>query len=206
VQGASIWDCRTTEFIGFMAAVVLLISQSSTIGAPNLRAADDDALLLKSVTKIFSDKKARGCMIAAICLRTLSALSGTQDESDKQDQERDKILIPYFGSVMLRRAKALPIQTPSLNTPGDNNVPSLSLSMPGATMTPRTAEGNDQGDVQHLDDWNYFSPSTILGAAHWEVDGLGNFTVDNISSWIDLALVNAENDIDMSLDADSFFG
>lgn len=206
VQGACIWECRTTDFIGFMAAIVLLISPSGTIGTSNLRASDEDALLLKSVIEIFEVKSAEGCKIATTCLRTLSLLSGTQEESDRQDQERDKILIPYFGNVMLRRANAVSGRTPSASTLGDNDVPSSPLLTPGATTGPRTAEGNGQGDVQHFDDWNYSYPSTLLGDTHWEVDGFGNFTVDNISSWIDLSLVNAENDIDMCLNVDGFFG
>lgn len=203
VQGSLIFDCRTTEFIAFMATVVLLIGQSSSGGNPSFRTSDEDLALLNSMKKELEFKKGKGCKMAATCLKTLSQLSGSQDDSDNQDHEPERVLIPYFGNVMLRRPEGPAAQTQIPLSPIESNDLSASTPMQRVMTSPTIVDGMSQADVQNYEDWNAFSPGTLLGATHWEVDGFGNFTVDNISSWIDLALVG---DASIAMDpCDDFF-
>ncbi|OCL04527.1 hypothetical protein AOQ84DRAFT_433438 [Glonium stellatum] len=103
VGGEFTYECKTSDFISFMAAVIFIVGLSSSDCVPNLRASEDDIQLLESTKKIFErEEKERGCKVASQCRKTLELLSGMQDESSSTTDslaEPDKIVIPYFGTL-----------------------------------------------------------------------------------------------------------
>ncbi|CAH0038074.1 unnamed protein product [Clonostachys solani] len=111
VNGSSIFDCKTSDFVGFMGAVVLTVGWSRDLsGAAAARTpAADDIVLLERARSIFSrEETEKGCRIAAQCRMTLELLCEFNDGRD--GETRRKIAIPYFGSVKWEPSSSKPEQ------------------------------------------------------------------------------------------------
>ncbi|VUC24584.1 unnamed protein product [Clonostachys rosea] len=109
VNGSSIFDCKTSDFVGFMGAVVLTLGWShdlsSATPAQTLRA--DDVAQLAKVRSIFSrEETEKGCRIAAQCRMTLELLC--EHNYGGEGETRRRITIPYFGSVKWEYSSSKP--------------------------------------------------------------------------------------------------
>ncbi|KFY99421.1 hypothetical protein V498_00774 [Pseudogymnoascus sp. VKM F-4517 (FW-2822)] len=99
IQGASIFECKTSDFVAFTAAVALLIGISGLHGH---RDAKEDRRLIASVEAVFQREATRGCRISAQCREAIRMLSGTNNDLGVKAHE---VRIPYFGTVVLGRAR-----------------------------------------------------------------------------------------------------
>ncbi|OCK77877.1 hypothetical protein K432DRAFT_395228 [Lepidopterella palustris CBS 459.81] len=171
-----------------MAAVVLLIGLSSSGGMSNTRSSDEDLHMIKSIKRIFQqEKRERGCNIASQCRRILMLLSGDNVANTQSLAEPDNILILYFDTVMQWRSKRKPAQTTSGTSSRDGNATAFSTSV--NTNNPGTEEQKYLTDDQTIGCGGDYPTNSLLGGMHWKVDGFSNFPVDNLSTWLDTAVV-----------------
>ncbi|KFX92085.1 hypothetical protein V490_05575 [Pseudogymnoascus sp. VKM F-3557] len=100
IQGASIFECKTSDFVAFTAAVALLVGLSEMHG---LRDAKEDWRLIASAEAIFQrEETENGCRIASQCQKAIRMLSSAHEDLGVESHE---IRIPYFGTVLQGRAK-----------------------------------------------------------------------------------------------------
>jgi hypothetical protein len=101
VDGHSLFDCKTTDFVAFTAAVVIIItkgaSQHSSVHTEN-----DELGLVWEVHRLFqaAGEKDPECKLTAQCRIALSVLLGHIEDGTDGNQD---ITIPYFGKVLRRR-------------------------------------------------------------------------------------------------------
>ncbi|KAL6895200.1 hypothetical protein HDV57DRAFT_478823 [Trichoderma longibrachiatum] len=102
-SGHCLFECKTTDFACFTAAVVLLIGtfhssaacrSSDTIEEDLELVADTDRLLM-------AEEVENDCRVAAQCRKVLQMLSIM--EPDEADEDRE-VVIPYFGAVIRKRS------------------------------------------------------------------------------------------------------
>ncbi|KAM5355050.1 hypothetical protein ACJ41O_001696 [Fusarium nematophilum] len=120
VNGASLFDCKTSDFVGFTAAVVLLIGHASPSEYRSVPGYEDLQLVSDSERIFEKLERETGCKIAAQCRKALSLLSGLA--RDGSSQQEVQVPIPYFGSVVRRRAADAP--NGQLSTPASQATPS----------------------------------------------------------------------------------
>lgn len=102
VDGHGLFDCKTTDFVAFTAAVAVLItrdaSQHSSVYPEN-----DGLGLVQEVHRLFqaAGEKEPECKLTAQCRIALSILLGHIEEGTDGTRE---ITIPYFGKVLRRRS------------------------------------------------------------------------------------------------------
>jgi hypothetical protein len=123
VHGTYLFECKTSDFVGFMAATVLLIGLStSNLDSANALQHQDDLRLIKAVEENFEREK-HECKLAAQCWMTLRILSQTlrnpQTETSNLTNEIQEINIPYFGVVVRKSVRYAP--EPSLPANLDNS-------------------------------------------------------------------------------------
>ena len=101
INGESLFDCKTSDFVGFTAAVVLLIGHGVSNSSSSSMPKSGDFQLLETAERVFQRlDKEMGCVIASQCGKALALLArATRDGI--LDQE---IFIPYFGKINLRCA------------------------------------------------------------------------------------------------------
>ncbi|KAH0542442.1 hypothetical protein FGG08_003197 [Glutinoglossum americanum] len=205
VQGACLFECKTSDFVGFMAAVVLLLGLSSPSDMPNLRKSDEDLRLVASMDRILhKEEREKGCKIASQCRKTLQMLSGTQDDGPRNADsfaEPQKIVIPYFGNVLRRRVKRAPAQTLSGNAHSSSHgtpSPPSALLEPATSST--TEEQDSLADAHTIEYGGCSPPNSSWGSTHWEADSFGNFPTDGLSPWPDVAMMDVDQDWSLFLD------
>ncbi|RMJ15705.1 hypothetical protein BHE90_006281 [Fusarium euwallaceae] len=181
VDGASLFDCKTSDFVAFTAAVVLLIGNSNSDGS----ARSGDLQLVTDAEKIFQvSEEDSGCKMAAQCRKALVLLSNPPQHGGSTQE----IPIPYFGKVVRR----VPIQNPRA---GDDRPPS---SYP--QLTPSTTEASSS-DVQstwgsaYSLDYMGFTPALAMD----EVWGFVGNSDDDIMSPFGLDVGMLDIDQDWSL-------
>jgi hypothetical protein len=204
VQGACLFECKTSDFVGFMATVVLLLGLSSLSDMPNLQSSDEDLRLIASVERIFhKEERDKGCQIASQCRKTLRVLSGIQSDSSLNANsfaEPPQIMIPYFGNVLRRRVKRASAEIPSGNAHSSGHgTPSSALNLLEPTASPTTEEQSSLADAYIIEYGGCNPPNTI----HWEMNGLGNFPGDDLSPWLDAAMMDIDQDRSVFLDTDN---
>lgn len=107
-KGPCLYDCKTTAFLAFMAAVIVALGLDNLSNMPTSTASGDDMYLLQTVQGIFHGVETReGCMISSQCGKVLETLIGSRrddSQAPERQQDRNEIKIPYFGVVLRRRA------------------------------------------------------------------------------------------------------
>lgn len=99
VDGVPVFECQSIDFMGFMAAVVLLLGISCTSDVPSTK---DDTRLIKDAIDIFQTLAASGNnQVASQCHSTLTLLLSLFDHDEGSDRTSlpSKIFIPYFGTL-----------------------------------------------------------------------------------------------------------
>jgi hypothetical protein len=166
VDEKPVYDSKTTDFIGFMAAIIMIIgiSQSKTTKQlqTSKQAMENWRLLETSVTHFQDLNKRSPCKLFSQCHRTLRLLMGKADygaESESQGGiSSSKIFIPYFGTVTIRRALWEPSSTssrPTLSHQSINTVPATTnsetfsnITRPNATYSSESFPASGLEDTQ----------------------------------------------------------
>ena len=205
VQEARLFECKTSDFVGFMAAVVLLLGLDNPSDMPNPRNSDEDLRLIASVERIFHrEEREKGCKIASQCRKTLQMLSGIQDNNFGNGESfagPHKILIPYFGTVVRRGVKQASVQTLSGNAHSSSHgTPFSPSTLLEPTASSTTEEQNSLADAHTIEYGGYNPPNSILGSMQWEMDSFGNFPADDLSPGLDTAMMDIDQDWSMFLD------
>lgn len=188
IQGFSIFDCKTSDFVGFMACVslILCLSQprSEEVIVP---VTDENQNLIAQVKGIFEREEKAGCKIACQCRRMLDILLGIPLDSDESSSSKlpNRIAIPHFGYIRRDVVQQAGFQV----TPG-------ALQDQTLTATPTlSADGlGGLGTRSGSNSW----PETLDTGVCWEFGGLEHFQVDdNLSSWLDTAMLDVNLEWDM---------
>lgn len=97
-DGRFLFDCKTTDFVGFTAAVVLLMGSTNLGQSPIDRNSEESQLVIrvKSVFDLIVDRTR--CQIASQCRRVLGLLLDPPQGS--RPVEETKIIVPYFGTFI----------------------------------------------------------------------------------------------------------
>lgn len=181
IQGFSIFDCKTSDFVGFMACVSLILCLSQPKSdAGTVPVTDEDQNLIAQVKGIFEREEKAGCKIACQCRRMLDILSGIPIDSDESSSSKllNRIAIPHFGYIRRDVVQQAGFQV----TPG-------ALQDQTLTATPTlSADGlGGLGTGSGSNSW----PETLDTGVCWEFGGLEHFQVDdNLSSWLDTAMLD----------------
>jgi hypothetical protein len=166
---------------------------------------DDDLRLIESMKKIFQKEETeKGCKIASQCRRTLALLSSTQDDNHSNADsftEPDKILIPYFGTLVRRRAKQTSVPVP-LNAPSSNNSIVFVTSTLEPTTDSTTATQNFLVNTRTTEYGGSHLPNPVSSGMHWEVDGFGNLLAGDLSPWPDTTIMDIDQDWSLFLNTD----
>lgn len=100
VKGAYVFDCRTSDFVGFTAALVLLLC-THTQPLPSW---SEDRQLIGDTEKLFLRlQRETGCIVATQCLKTLQLLNPWSTMQHSPFDLPQEIQIPYFGRLVRRR-------------------------------------------------------------------------------------------------------
>ncbi|KXJ87914.1 hypothetical protein Micbo1qcDRAFT_109793, partial [Microdochium bolleyi] len=100
VHGVYLFDCKTSDFVGFTAAVVLLLVNSAQ---PSRSSTEDAGLLGEAATVFRKLEGGTGCTIAGQCHRALQVLSSWSNGRQQHDSTAEEsIQIPYFGRIVRR--------------------------------------------------------------------------------------------------------
>ena len=104
LNGGALFDCKTSDFVAFTAAVVLLMGRSSSLENSSVPICED-LQLSTDAERIFRRlEKENSCKIAAQCANVLTMLSSLTGDAGAQQE----IPIPYFGTVVRRRVAESP--------------------------------------------------------------------------------------------------
>jgi hypothetical protein len=102
-DGSYIFDCKTSDFVGFTATVTLLL----WIHTRPQQSQDGDRRLIMDAEDIFRQlKRETACTVASQCLQTIQLLAPWRSERPSSNQQRE-IRIPYFGNVVRKRPEGL---------------------------------------------------------------------------------------------------
>lgn len=98
VNGEPVFDCKTLDFIGFMASVVLVVGTSQEYASECPLTSSDGQLANDTVSLLSKLAEEQNCAIAeqcCSCLKRLIKLCTAKD--DDVDSVPSKFAIPYFG-------------------------------------------------------------------------------------------------------------
>jgi hypothetical protein len=179
VRGASIFDCKTSDFVAFMAAVALILGLSPTVTPIS----NEDQSLITLVKGVFDREEKGGCKIAYQCRRMLDILLGIPlcDSETSSGKLPRKFVIPYFGYIHRDLTRQAPVA--DLNEQGATAVSNMSSE---GTGVPDTESGSNS------------LPEVIDTEMGWDFGGLEHFQVDDLSSWLDTAMLDMNPEWDIS--------
>lgn len=187
IKGERLFDCRSTIFISFMMAVVLILGLPGSRGLIDSETSQEYRKQIDVVKDIIErEERERSCKISAQCSKALTLLLNPQKKAKRISEsfstaDNVPIPIPYFGTVIRREVlrkedeepaelKAIP---PSPPLPNDQH-------HAVSTLYDGTLNGQS-GSMPILD----------LEQGYWEVEGGMNFNIDNLgpytdSTWMDI--------------------
>jgi hypothetical protein len=113
-QGTYLFDCKTSDFVGFTAAVVLVLwmYERQTVW-------DSDRELIREAEMIFGQLECEsGCPIATQSKKALQLLS-PWNEGYEQSNQQEEVKIPYFGKIIRRKPLNNAAEASSTNSEGN---------------------------------------------------------------------------------------
>ncbi|KAF5591066.1 hypothetical protein FPANT_5799 [Fusarium pseudoanthophilum] len=170
IEGFSIFDCKTSDFVGFMACVslILCLSQprSDEIIVP---VSDKDQKLISQVKGIFEREEKAGCV----------AVDSDESSSSKLP---NRIAIPHFGYIRRDVVQKAGLQA----TAGVSVARST-----GQSVTAAPAVSSDGLGGLGLGSGHRNWLETVDTGMCWEFGGLEQFQIeDDLSSWLDTAMLD----------------
>jgi hypothetical protein len=183
VNGEPVFDCKTLDFIGFMASVVLVVGTFQEYAFENSFTSSDGQLANDTLSLLSQLAEEQNCTIAAQCHRSLAGLIKiyTMNNNDI-DSIPSKIAIPYFG-ILHVTPNASSARLPSsfyANTQAFENVerdPAGNLS--------ETLEAMDATIVANLPTIDYQGLYSMDSSTNWITDGSGLYA-GSFGSMMDL--------------------
>ncbi|KAH7029811.1 uncharacterized protein B0I36DRAFT_270479 [Microdochium trichocladiopsis] len=171
VHGVYLFDCKTSDFVGFTAAVVLLLANSAQ---PSRSSTEDAGLIGEAVTVFRQLEGAMGCTIAGQCHRALQVLSSWSNGGQQHDSTAEEsIQIPYFGKIV-RRPSARP----------------ASISLPASAYEFLEADP----EPCNLEFLAYGSPEVDLFSSTEQEEAMDGSSTYGASFWMDPALLDIGQD------------
>ncbi|KAF4624116.1 hypothetical protein G7Y89_g14057 [Cudoniella acicularis] len=204
-----LFECKTIDFMAFMAAVVLLVGLTTSNSTSNRQPSGEDLHFIKAVAEIFDRERQNGCNVSSQCYSALVMLSGMEaGDSAKSSglRQQDRIVIPYFGIVV--RNVLRPISRSDLSKSqkgGESNGPSI--RSPTRTSSSRLEEGGMQDISPGNQGFGYNEqlPQTPqLGSFQLEVDHFGNLLDADFSGWLNTAMMDIDQDWNLGDWADAY--
>jgi hypothetical protein len=192
VHGACLFECKTSDFVSFMAATVLLIGLSTdNVDGTGALQHSDSLRLIDSVERIF-EKEKHEHKLTAQCWTTLRILSETLQNSHTENSspanDIREINIPYFGVLVRKSVNRIP--GPSLPANFDSSSAGINSHFPSSneahtiSATP-AIPGYNLGTEEHMIDyWGYelpdLIPCNLIG-----LEPFGSASTGTQSSWLD---------------------
>ncbi|EHK20511.1 uncharacterized protein TRIVIDRAFT_114486, partial [Trichoderma virens Gv29-8] len=97
-SGSCLFECKTTDFACFTAAVVLLISTFHCSAVGRSSSVDEDLELVATTDRLLLGEEVQNeCKVAAQCRKVLQTLS--LNDPITADESRE-VIIPFFGAVI----------------------------------------------------------------------------------------------------------
>ncbi|KAL2072906.1 hypothetical protein VTL71DRAFT_12249 [Oculimacula yallundae] len=190
VDGALLFECKTTNFIALMAAVVLLLRIDSTSDLSNARNNHSDRSLIESTWRVFrNEEEEKDCKLASQCKLTLGMLADIPEKHVYEKDSHDKfqeIRIPYFGTIVRKRVK----QASGLSVTGaadshhSDHHPPL-VSNPSLLIEDYT--WLDEHEIEYIGQDFEFPTS-------WGLVGTDNLQSENQSSTLGLSMMDIDQD------------
>jgi len=186
VNGESSFDCKTLDFIGFMASVVLVVGSSQDYASGCPLASSDGQLVKDTVSLLSQLAEEQNCTIAeqcCNCLTRLIKLCTAQD--DDVDTMPTKFAIPYFGTLQVTSHPSRGRRTRPTTFLNDATQSSMSVEtypLPNPHETLGTGAGTLEAGPPAIEYQGLYSmdPNT-----NWLADASGLYT-DSFSSMMDL--------------------
>lgn len=101
--GFCLFECKTTDFACFTAAVVLLVGTFHCSASSRSPSMDEDLELIAATDRILlGEEFEKDCKVAAQCRKVLQMLSLREPETADECRE---VMIPYFGAVIRKRSR-----------------------------------------------------------------------------------------------------
>ncbi|EWG55379.1 hypothetical protein FVEG_13387 [Fusarium verticillioides 7600] len=193
IEGFSIFDCKTSDFVGFMACVSLILclsqprSDEMIVPVP-----DEDQNLIAQVQGIFGREEKAGCKVACQCRRMLDILTGIAVDSDESLSSKlpNRIAIPHFGYIRRDLVQQAGLQATARVSMASYTEQSMTV-VPAISSDGLGGLGVGSGSCNWLE--------TVETGMCWEFGGLEQFQVgDDLSSWLDTAMLDVNLELDMS--------
>jgi hypothetical protein len=145
-QGMCLFECKTSDFVGFTAAVTLIIGLHSSRHMSQASNAEGDLQLLKSIKTLFIRKESKNsCKLISQCRKTISNLLDMLENPSiivSSFDESQEIHIPYFGTIVQinqRHSSALP---PSDHVQSNSNLSHTMTQVANARYAPESMDSS----------------------------------------------------------------
>lgn len=208
----TLFECKTNDFVGFIAASVLTIGLFSLGNDVDQSLVSEDQFLIDTMKGIFQQEEMlRKCQIARQCGRTLDILTKPRESGDNP---KDKVVIPYFGTVVKKahehapskasegpQGRSQPISAPGNVKPTHDT--SMELSWEGQNTawhqpyqqpTPQnsTPQQSTPGQTFSLTEP---SASDLFGdSLYWELENSAGFMTGDFNPLLDPAMADLGQD------------
>lgn len=168
-HGRTLFECKTTDFVGFTAAVVLAIARTWRM-ENDFTSSEEHASGLKLVMEVEAVldglRLSKNCPVAAECYRVLHQLLGPTKE--------ETISIPYFGKVLIRETAECPAHVQSRPIEQDTsaqNFPTMGASVCNVQFTEYLAQSTFW-QTQQFDENYGMSGDAFLGfsSMDWDIN------------------------------------
>ncbi|KAK0659240.1 Dehydrocurvularin biosynthesis regulator [Lasiodiplodia hormozganensis] len=152
-NGEPLYECKVIDFLGFTAAVLIMLgllgysrlhnaNSAATHPSQNVLTEEQDWRLMEMTMDIFGRaSNEKGGKVAAQSLKVLQQLSSVRNR-DVAGEETDctqRIVIPYFGAITIRRGKnlshALAKKSNAVTRANETSNVSLAAAAPGVAAS-----------------------------------------------------------------------
>jgi hypothetical protein len=205
-HGVCLFECKTSDFVGFIAAVILFLCLSFSKETSGSQMLDGDLQLIEATRNFFRNvEREEGCKIAKQCYRALTALLGVHENTAGMTDMfpySDKIVIPYFGVVVRKHLKE-PLQSTSFTSINSSSNEAMPPSSVAATIGDMIPDPHYTTNAWSLDHGSDPVNSSILDDLQWEFDDFTDFTNFNTSHFnqlVDDTLIDIDGDWNLFLE------
>jgi hypothetical protein len=146
--GEPLYECKSVDFVGFTAAILVLLGllgYGRMSNAHDVKQEEADWRMIEISMDIFQRASSeKGGKVAAQSYKVLEQLSKVR-YLDKHDDHREhyaKIAIPYFGTITIRRGQRFNTQSTSSISCSNKNTPSDATSSTSPLVPRNTLHQN----------------------------------------------------------------
>ena len=194
--GAPLFECKTSDFVGLTAAVILALCLFGNGALTDPLRYDSDWNLISATNASFKrEVQSSGCNMAAQCCQTLKALLHSQYPQSDGCQLKD-IFIPYFGRIT-RRADG-PTDPPAVDESRSHNI----------SLGPVLQPTPNQTSIEPTEETTSSLRSTAVSFeyAGYDVPNILSAASPNFNETVDSDMVGSWSDffLDLNQDWDMF--